>query len=304
MVYLRSQGIPVSPRGADTLEFPMPVCTTYMNPLERVLFEPKRDANPFFHLMESLWILGGRDDSEFPSQFNQGLLKYSDDGKVFHAAYGHRLRSCGRDQLSLIVDKLKSDHDTRQAVLQIWDFHKDLNVVSKDIPCNCSIFFKIRNDKLNMTVCNRSNDVIWGAYGANVVQFSMIQEYVASMVGIKMGVYNQISDSFHVYTDNPQWEKLKNLPMEINDPYLKGTAKPYSLIEEPSSFDIELQLFLNGEEQMGWDNSFFPEVAIPMFEIWYEHKESKRGFQYLDDIKASDWRLACEQWLARRGDHA
>ena len=33
--------------------------------------------------------------------------------------------------------------------------------------------------KLCMTVCNRSNDMLWGAYGANVVHMSMLQEFVA-----------------------------------------------------------------------------------------------------------------------------
>ena len=42
-------------RNGWVLEFPTPFCVTYTHPTERVLFYPERDANPFFHLMESLW---------------------------------------------------------------------------------------------------------------------------------------------------------------------------------------------------------------------------------------------------------
>src|SRR5690606_25799426 len=50
----------VSPRGMETLEFRGTFITEYSHPQERVLFSAVRDANPFFHFMESLWIMAGR----------------------------------------------------------------------------------------------------------------------------------------------------------------------------------------------------------------------------------------------------
>lgn len=304
MKHLLSTGRKVSPRGQDTLEYPTPVCTTYLKPMERVLFEQLRDANPFFHFMESLWILGGRDDVAWLAPFNTNLKQYSDDGITYHGAYGHRMRKCGMDQINAVVEKLKKEPDTRQAVLQIWDYNKDLRTDSKDRPCNDMVFLKIRDGILHITVANRSNDVIWGAYGANVVQFSILQEYLAARIGCGVGTYNQVSDSFHVYTDNPQWDKLKHLAYKKHCLYSNGTVTPYPLVDEPTTFDHELDLFLHQKEQfIGWDNQFFPEVAIPMWNCWFAHKETKDGYKHLQDIKASDWRLACKQWLERRGDH-
>jgi hypothetical protein len=104
------------------------------------------------------------------------------------------------------------------------------------------------------------------------------------------------------------WEKLKGLSVLndtvalVYDPYQSGQVHPYELVDEPSSFDEELGLFLKGEYQSGWDNQFFPDVAIPMRNAWYAHKVSKCGWLNLPEILATDWRLACEQWLARRGD--
>ena len=59
LMMLQSQGKPAVSRGMHTLRVPGPVSTIYDNPTERVLFDATRDANPFFHLIESLWILGG-----------------------------------------------------------------------------------------------------------------------------------------------------------------------------------------------------------------------------------------------------
>ena len=80
-------------RNGLVLEFPTPFCVTYSHPTERVLFYPERDANPFFHLMESLWMLAGRNDVEWISKYNKRISQYSDDGKTFHGAYGHRWRN-------------------------------------------------------------------------------------------------------------------------------------------------------------------------------------------------------------------
>ena len=96
---------------------------------------------------------------------------------------------------------LRADPDSRRAVLQIWDAEADLGVPSKDIACNTQAMFKVRGGQLNMLVSNRSNDIVWGCYGANAVQFSMLLEYMAARIGVAPGTYRQVSDSFHAYHD-------------------------------------------------------------------------------------------------------
>ena len=50
-----------------------------------------------------------------------------------------------------------------------------------------------------MSIVNRSNDMIWGAYGANAVHMSMLLEYMAAMTGFQVGIYYQISNNLHAY---------------------------------------------------------------------------------------------------------
>lgn len=311
----------ISPRGQETLEINGPVATTYLNPKERVLFDPDRDANPFFHLMESLWVLVGANDVEFLRFFNKRMEDFSDDGKVFHAPYGYRLRytqsmfNMNRaviDQLDTVTQMLQENGDTRRAVLQIWDAGLDLYARSKDVPCNDMVFTKIRDNKLNITVCNRSNDVIWGAYGVNVVQFSMLQEYLAGRIGVEVGIYTQVSDSFHIYTCNPTFEKLKDkrVPFDKYD-----ELEPFPLMTHDSKqWDKQLKLFIPEVRRAIKENRilrpidfvnqdpFFSDVALPVANAYISHKKGAKdaALMWAGFIVAQDWQYACVQWLTRR----
>jgi hypothetical protein len=66
-------GVEEPSRNGPVRVSPYPVVTTYANPAERVLFSPMRDANPFFHLFEALWMLAGRNDLPWLVQFNNAL---------------------------------------------------------------------------------------------------------------------------------------------------------------------------------------------------------------------------------------
>jgi hypothetical protein len=78
--------------GNTTLEHDGLVVTHYSHPCERVLFSPRRNANPFFHFFEALWILAGSNDVQWLSHFNKRMAEFSDNGRTFHGAYGYRLR--------------------------------------------------------------------------------------------------------------------------------------------------------------------------------------------------------------------
>lgn len=299
--HIHNSGKVVQTRAGETLEIPMPVATTYFTPRERVLFYPQRDANPFFHLLESLWMLGGRNDVAWLTPYNKRMSEYSNDGKTFWGAYGFRWRMWfEEDQLLVAADRLKKYENDRRTVVGIWDPSNDLQAgnESKDIPCNTHIYLKVRDNALHMTVCCRSNDMIWGAYGANAVHFSILQEYMAAMVGVSVGRYTQVSDSFHAYT-----EVLKKLDGMVADydPYATNKLTVYPLVTNAGKFDKELTAFLN-EEKCDYKNTFFTEVADPMRRAWRVWKggDVKDAIIVATEIKADDWRKACVEWLYRR----
>ena len=316
MKLLYEEGTPRRSRAGDVLEYPTCVATVYEKPWERVLFNPVRDANPFFHLMESLWMLRGQRDVQSMVRYNKRMDEYSDDGEVFHGAYGYRWRNHFSqdyrllDQINIIIRRLKKDPIDRRCVLQMWDAAYDLNVNKVDIPCNTHVYFKLRDElghspkyihyfpELHMTVCCRSNDIIWGAYGANAVHFSMLQQYIADSLGVAMGPYVQISDSFHAYKNVFDAYRIPEEGLPCHSPELYDNFSN-TRFRIPRDMDTNDTSFLN--------TPFFIELIGPMIKTW-DHWKNGEWQAAFDTVKADmlieDWRHACLEWLERRKPNA
>ncbi len=311
---IRAVGKRKQSRNGPVLEFPTPVIIQYKKPVERVLFYPQRDANPFFHLMEGLWMLAGRQDVEFVDHYNSRIHEYSDDGKVFHGAYGFRWRHWFNiDQLDIAVERLKNYPNDRRTVVAMWDAHKDLMVENnfKDVPCNTSIYFKLcdETNKLDMTISNRSNDLIWGTFGANAVHMSMLHEYMAARVGAKIGSYYQFSNNLHAYeavldklgkyeegTFNPDY-----------DPYLTLGEdglyyNPPPLVDYPEVFDQELAMWFRDPDKYTFANSYLFRTCTQVREAWKQYKEDNLvgALTFAEGIHDRAWQKACVEWIDRR----
>lgn len=310
--WLSAAGIEENSRNGPVIVSPEPVLVTYRIPGERVLFSPKRDANPFFHLMESLWILMGRDDIAWPAFFNKRFIEYSDDGVTQWGAYGTRWRHWFHyDQLKTIVKELKANPESRRCVLTMWDGKLDLAKAiagGRDVPCNTHVYFDRRGFKgsLNITVCNRSNDLIWGLAGANAVQFSMLLEYMAAHIGCAVGEYRQFTNNLHAYTAVAgDREQMRSLAADAakHDYYANEPVAPMLMVRDPDEWNIELKRFLIHPEMPGrcYTEPFFAEVVAPMYRCWHERKkEGLNGVMHAEEIRAEDWRRVCLEWLQRR----
>lgn len=318
--WLSRRGEPKPSRVGDVLVSPCPVTTCYSQPTQRVLFSPMRDANPFFHLMESIWMLAGRNDIAFPAHFNKRFIEYSDDGLQQWGAYGWRWRSFfGYDQLRVIIEELKINPDSRRAVLSMWSpaFNEegmlkgsDLHIAmggGKDVPCNTNIFFRIRDGLLDMQVNNRSNDIVWGAYGANAVHMSILQEFMAHAIGVGVGRLYQSSWNYHAYTNFYPKDGFLGLADDAiahnyYDPRFGG-VKPTPLLAVDENWEVfleECNSFVEGGVK--FETDFLRHVCVPMREAWNLHKEKDYAEAESEclGIRAADWRRACSDWLGRR----
>lgn len=311
---ISEHGVRRDSRNGSVLTMPMPVATVYQKPEERVMFIPERDANPFFHLMESLWMMAGRNDVAWLSQFNSNIANYSDDGVHFHGAYGYRWRNMNADggvldQLETIANLLKQNPDDRRVVLQMWDSSIDLGMEGKDFPCNLTVTFRVNPyGQLDMTVFNRSNDMVWGAYGANAVHFSFLQEVMAAWIGVPIGRYWQISTNLHLYL-NHAFEKVKPLLDQKYKmtPYEIGEVTPYPVVNTDIEVWMEdLNMFMEVGPVMGFRDPFFKKVVVPMFQAWQAWKNKddpqriENALMFARQIMATDWQKACVEWLERR----
>lgn len=319
MWLLATTGVPGESRNGPTLVMPGPTLLTYRHPEQRVLFNATRNANPFFHLMESLWMLAGRNDVTFVAQFVKRMADFSDDGEVLHGAYGFRWRNWfAFDQLDALLEHLADKPNTRRAVLGMWSPNGDLvasegvgGIDGKDVPCNTHIYFNVDDAALDMTVCNRSNDLVWGACGANAVHLSILQEYLARALGLEMGTYFQFTNNLHLYTERFSVEDLK-LRYATDDRYNSPgdgveVLTPHPLMSvSKAGWDEDLHKFMSDPlGDAAYMDPFFNGVAAPMYAAWHEHKHSARyyaGVVTANAIAADDWRVACLEWLNRSGD--
>lgn len=329
---LRLEGVQRTSRNGDVLQLHEPVTTVYEKPWERVVLWPRRDANPFFHLYEAFWMLDGRNDLAALTRYVSSFGQFSDDGRTLRGAYGHRWRKFfGVDQLADIVDMLDSDKNDRRAVLQMWDTDKDLHKRSKDLPCNMMITFQVAtNGTLEMTVFNRSNDIVWGAYGANAVHLSMLHEYMAAAIGITMGRYRQVSVNWHGYlkTLEPMWDleldafgdKSDDLaaPLIQGNPYDTFAAIRMESWTQPK-LDDAIQWLMRDIDSLYLDSSLKgPRLPMPADmandEFWvtvhrvleahavYKTQNKDRALCLLEDTprQDADWVVAAREWLLRR----
>lgn len=184
-----------SPRG-DTVEIE-DMQFVLLNPLDRVSTEPWRNFNVGFAIADALSHIVGDNKLDTLTQFAPSFAKYSTNGRTIDGAYGNRIHT--NEQLHLVIQMLKRDNSTRQAVISIYMGAIDLaGGGGLNTPCTLSFHFLVRNGKLNMKVMMRSNDIYLGLPN-DIFTFTMMQEYVSVMTGIPIGIYTHFASSFHLY---------------------------------------------------------------------------------------------------------
>ena len=343
LAHLLAHGRWEDTRAGRALVAPWPVATVYEHPRERVLHSAARDANPFFHLAEALWMLAGRRDAAFLDHFVRDFgARFAEPDGTVHGAYGHRWRSAfGFDQLNAVVQMLSSHPESRQAVIAMWDptyaaardvdwkvhggrevrvedaGEDDLQGTWRDRPCNTHAYLRVQSTEepvLDVTVCCRSNDAVWGAYGANAVHFSALQEYLAARLDVGVGTYTQVSNNFHAYADElDRLGRRAGAPPGhsgfsaalLDDRYSSGAVTPVPLVHDADAFDGDLLRFLqafergvSGDAPPPLHNKFLLQTAWPAL---VAHRNRERGWEpWAQRIAASDWRVSCTEWLERR----
>jgi hypothetical protein len=146
----------------------------------------------------------------------------------------------------------------------------------------------------------------------------MLQEWLAAMIGAEVGAYVQQSDSYHVYTDNPFWINFTRGAYQfghVSNPYMRSEVQPFPLAtsqEEAQAFQRDCETLCRYAETSGdilapaYETPFFQKAVRPLV-LAYEYYQKR----YWDDAlfaasacKATDWALACTEWIKRRQQRA
>lgn len=293
-------GRDVKRRGFECREIPEAVLVQIENPCDRFVNIPQRKWNKTLGWIESLWLARGDNSMDMPASYVKNLLTFSDDGKFMRAGYGPRIRrfgsnlswmkmsgdtyvpeqygdsdlgSRGVDQLRFVMEKFSQDRDTREAVITIHDPIADdfenrngAIINTKDTPCTRSIHFMIVEGRLNCYVHLRSNDLIWGFSAVNVFNFTLMQEYVAMMLGVPVGRYYHYADNLHVYKDYiPLADSIAHESV-FDYPTIKWYYP--SEISSLAEFDAELANLTDFEACMRLGSPACFESRVSLFRDW------------------------------------
>ena len=128
-------------------------------------------------------------------------------GKDWHYTYHERLfaykvDSRVYDQISYVVEKLKEAPFSRRAQAITWQPWKDCKTDSP--PCLQRVWFRVVEGKLVMHAHMRSNDALKAAF-MNMYAFTELQRKVAEELGVPVGYYMHVADSYHVYERDWKW---------------------------------------------------------------------------------------------------
>lgn len=182
---------------------------TITNPYDRIVTLKHRNISMWYAIGELCWYLRGNDLTEQIAYYSKFWNNISDDGKHANSAYGKRLfhtelerrDSFYESQFQYALSQLVFDKYSRKSIMMIYDV--DDSKPSKDNPCTLSLQFFIRDDKLELIVNMRSNDLFFG-FTYDVQFFTIVQEIMLVRLQeiypeITMGYYHHNCGSMHLY---------------------------------------------------------------------------------------------------------
>lgn len=250
-------------------------CVTITNPIDVILRNPHRNANPSYAAGELLWYLRQSGDLDIIQYYTRNYIKFSDDGLTLNGAYGPRLRDAfiyneGPEPwsghfLTEVIAALRNDPTTRRLYLPIYR-GDDVLKNSKDIPCTTGLQFILDGNFLHLVVNMRSNDA-WLGFPYDVFCFAAMQIIVAAYGGFKIGHYHHMVGSMHLYEKNLR--SAIDMVVKTNEISYSDPLKASPLFhKEP--LDKDLRLALKYEEEIR-NGEFYPSnCELPEFNIFHQ----------------------------------
>ena len=172
-----------------------------LNPIENAIHAKYRKWNKKYAEAEWQWYLSGDPNvsklEELYGKVPEIWCHMTDSKGEVRSNYGWQWQR--NDQIDYVVAKLKNCKDTRHAAISIYDA-KEWQTYQKDTPCTYAVQFTILNNRLNMSVVMRSND-LWYGFCNDQYQFSMLQKMIAERLNIEIGTYYHFAHNLHLYNN-------------------------------------------------------------------------------------------------------
>ena len=174
-----------------------------VHPAANTIFNSRVDRNWSIEYAEAEWqwyLSGNRSIYKLGNLYGKVPAiwkRMADPNGDVNSNYGWQSKR--HAQLDMVVEMLKQNPETRQAAISIYD-GKEITSYAFDTPCTYAVQFTVLNNKLNMSVVMRSND-LWYGFCNDQYQFSNLQLLVAQRTGYDVGTYYHFAHNLHLYND-------------------------------------------------------------------------------------------------------
>ena len=171
------------------------------NPLDNAIENTERKWNPVYAEAEWQWYLSGDRNitklGELYGKVPEIWKRMAFPNGNVNSNYGWQWKR--NDQIDYVVNLLRNEPETRQATISIYD-GKEHDTFAFDTPCTYAVQFTIVNNRLDMCVVMRSND-LWYGFCNDQYCFSRMQEMVCNELNIELGTYYHFAHNMHLYND-------------------------------------------------------------------------------------------------------
>lgn len=150
----------------------------------------------------------------------------------------------GINQLQYVIDELTTNPTSRRAIINAW-VPKDINKMCLP-PCHVMYQFYIVNDRLNVTMTQRSGDMFLGV-PFNIVSTSLLLIYMSNILNIlPRNVHINITNA-HIYTNHIDACKIQlaNILYDMPTLTIKKNIKSLADCKTIMADDFELEYQCN-----------------------------------------------------------
>ena len=190
---------------------------------------------------ELLWFLSGDTNVKYLRDHGVGIWdEWADKDGNLGPVYGKQWRSWptvdGRtiDQLSLVVEQLRSNPDSRRILVSAW------NVGELDrmalLPCHALFQFYVAGHRLSCQLYQRSADALLGV-PFNIASYALLTQMLAQQCDLDVGELIWTGGDCHLYLNHLEQADLQMTRAPFPPPRLKFTRRP------PSLFDYSFEDF-------------------------------------------------------------
>lgn len=223
-----------SPRGFKVKE--TLGCNIYiMNPMDNLVYNSFCPASPYYIAQEYNWYHSYDNNVESIAKYAPFWRSIANPDGTVNSNYGcyiFKPYEDGTSEWTRLVDLLKRDPDSRQAILQIpiTPFKG-----TKDMTCTSSLQFFVRDGKVFLITYMRANDIVKG-FRNDIPFFTSLQIDLARELGLEVGWYRHVVGNIHVYES----DFIENRKGEFKFEVIRGYKYPESVrdYDIESDFDI------------------------------------------------------------------